>query len=137
MAANLTAALVKLLDPTSGNSEHVSNGTSTALMAMDLAVTSKPAPPPPLPEYYQNTKFICEQVLLPLVCSLGIIGNGLSLCVLTRREMAAATTCFLTALAVSDILLLSLQLPLFLGHNEAIAARDSYKIFNRYYYVIR
>ncbi|KAH9500118.1 hypothetical protein Btru_076640 [Bulinus truncatus] len=89
------------------------------------------------PDYLQRIKFTCEHVLMPIICCLGICGNALSLCVLTRREMAAATTCFLTAMAVSDLLLLVLQLPAFFGLNADVAARYSYKLFIRFYSVIR
>ncbi|CAG5127632.1 unnamed protein product [Candidula unifasciata] len=90
-----------------------------------------------LPDYVQRTMFVCDHVLIPIICMLGIVGNGLSLCVLTRREMAAATTCFLTALAVSDLLLLILQIPFFFELNGAIAGSFSFKRFIRMYAVIR
>ncbi|RUS81523.1 hypothetical protein EGW08_010693 [Elysia chlorotica] len=96
-----------------------------------------PAGRPPMPEFLSNTMFVCDHVLMPLVCSLGILGNGLSVCVLTRREMAAATTCFLTAMAVSDILLLGLQVPTFFQLNPYIAASDGFKRFIRSYTILR
>ena len=106
------------------------------------AQTTSPAAPqvpdrPPTPEFLINTAFVCNHVLMPLVCSLGILGNGLSVCVLTRREMAAATTCFLTAMAVSDLLLLGLQVPTFFQLNPSIAANHSFKRFIRFYTVVR
>uniref|UniRef100_A0A2C9M8S3 G-protein coupled receptors family 1 profile domain-containing protein n=1 Tax=Biomphalaria glabrata TaxID=6526 RepID=A0A2C9M8S3_BIOGL len=89
------------------------------------------------PEYLNRIQYTCEHVLTPIVCSLGICGNALSLCVLTRREMAAATTCFLTALAVSDLLLLMLQVPAFFGNNAGVASSYSFRLFTRFYSVIR
>lgn len=101
-------------------------------------VTTNPISQVPMvPEYVQRAHFICEEVLVPIICCLGIIGNSLSLCVLTRREMAAATTCFLTAMAVSDLLLLTFQVPSFFHSNTRIANTDSFKLFFRYYTVIR
>lgn len=97
----------------------------------------QPMSMPPPPEYLIRTKFICEHILMPLICSLGICGNALSLCVLTRREMAAATTCFLTAMAVSDLLLLMLQVPAFFSLNARISSKDSFQSFIRFYAVIR
>lgn len=90
-----------------------------------------------IPEFVRQTQFVCENVLMPLICPLGIIGNGLSLCVLTRREMAAATTCFLTAMAVSDLLLLVFQVPMFFRINPDIAANSSFQRFIRFYSLIR
>lgn len=141
MAANLTEfLLVGSVDAlnSSATSDLDSNETSPVLTAMEVAMTPNPAVgPPPVPQYYAETRFACDRVLLPVVCCLGILANGLSLGVLTRREMAAATTCFLTAMAVSDILLLSLQLPTFFGLNEAIANTQRFKLFIRYYTIIR
>lgn len=89
------------------------------------------------PRYVLDTIFVCDRILMPIICCLGILGNGLSLCVLTRREMAAATTCFLTALAVSDVMLLILQIPPFFEFNESIAATNRFQLFIRYYTVIK
>uniref|UniRef100_A0A0B7ACZ6 G-protein coupled receptors family 1 profile domain-containing protein n=2 Tax=Arion vulgaris TaxID=1028688 RepID=A0A0B7ACZ6_9EUPU len=104
---------------------------------ISIITKAPPAIQPVLPEYLTQTMFICDNLLMPLICCLGIVGNGLSLCVLTRREMAAATTCFLTAMAVSDLLLLILQVPIFFELNAGIAATNSFKIFIRFYTVIR
>ncbi|XP_059154173.1 FMRFamide receptor-like [Physella acuta] len=116
----------------------------TALANMTHVIQNASAGPvvpvtqvPMMPDYVMRAHYICEQVLVPIICCLGIIGNSLSLCVLTRREMAAATTCFLTAMAVSDLLLLIFQVPSFFNSNARIAEGDSFKLFFRYYTVIR
>lgn len=117
----------------------------TVIVNVDAAVQTTLAPatvphaagPPAPPTFLTNTVFVCNHVLMPLVCCLGILGNGLSVCVLTRREMAAATTCFLTAMAVSDLLLLCLQVPTFFQLNSDIAANNSFKRFIRFYTIIR
>ncbi|GFO40939.1 peptide receptor gpcr [Plakobranchus ocellatus] len=92
---------------------------------------------PQSPEFLSNTDYACNSVLVPLICCLGILGNGLSLCVLTRREMAAATTCFLTAMAVSDLLLLSIQVPTFFQLNPTVAAGEGFNRFIRFYTIMR
>ena len=108
---------------------------SAAASSSPPAVEASPRPMPP--SYLARTQLVCDVILQPLVCSLGIVGNGLSLGVLTRREMAAATTSFLAAMAASDMLLLALQLPTFFGLNAGIAGSGSYQMFIRYYTVIR
>ncbi|KAL8570374.1 hypothetical protein ACOMHN_035792 [Nucella lapillus] len=91
---------------------------------------------PPPPQYLVQAQFVCDQVLIPLVVSIGIVGNLLSLVVLTRKEMASPTNCFLTALAISDISLLLLQIPTFFTFNQRVAALHGYRLFVRYYTVI-
>ncbi|XP_005090728.1 FMRFamide receptor [Aplysia californica] len=113
------------------------NHTTDLFLTTTAAAAMPPGRPAGPPEYVLNTIFVCEHVLMPIVCCLGILGNGLSLCVLTRREMAAATTCFLTAMAVSDLLLLVMQVPTFFGLNSDIKSSMSFKRFIRYYAVIR
>ncbi|GFS08255.1 peptide receptor GPCR [Elysia marginata] len=125
---------------TTPSSDDPSRLLSAALeVAAQTTSASAPQVPgrPAQPEFLVNTVFACDRVLMPLVCCLGILGNGLSVCVLTRREMAAATTCFLTAMAVSDLLLLSLQVPTFFQLNPGIAANDSFKRFIRFYTIVR
>jgi hypothetical protein len=83
-----------------------------------------------------GVQFVCDRVLLPLVVCFGIVGNVLSLCVLTRKEMASPTNCFLTALAISDLSLLLLRIPILFGLNPSLAATPGYTLFSRYYTVI-
>ncbi|BFZ01779.1 hypothetical protein BsWGS_04818 [Bradybaena similaris] len=91
-----------------------------------------------LPDYLKTTVFVCDHVLMPTFVVLGIVGNGLSLCVLTRRNMAAVTTRFLIALAASDLLLLILQIPGFFILNKAYSAASlSIKRFIGIYALIR
>lgn len=126
------AALLNYTAVANNSFSGISNGNDTDKISPPV-IQARSAPP----QYVLQTIFICDDVLMPIVCCLGILGNGISLCVLTRREMAAATTCFLTALAVSDIVLLSLQVPPFFKLNKSIGASDSYRLFIRYYTVIK
>lgn len=136
---SLASTLVASLAPDSyRDAMAVENGqlvsSSLSPMMTPAALPSGWRPPPP--DFLLHTQFVCDRVLLPIVVCVGIIGNILSLVVLTRKEMTSPTNCFLTALAISDISLLFLQVPLFFGLNAATAGRDSYKLFVRYYTVI-
>uniref|UniRef100_A0A0B7BJM7 G-protein coupled receptors family 1 profile domain-containing protein n=1 Tax=Arion vulgaris TaxID=1028688 RepID=A0A0B7BJM7_9EUPU len=119
-----------------GNPDKMNN-TSFGINSSQIITFPATQTGPMTPEYVLRTMFICDRVLMPIICSLGIVANGLSLCVLTRKEMAAATTCFLTAMAVSDLLLLVLQIPTFFEFNQSIAATYSFKHFIRHYIVFR
>lgn len=47
--------------------------------------------------------FWAQQALLPAVVAVGVVGNMLSVVVLTREPMKSSTSTYLTALAVSDL----------------------------------
>ncbi|KAL8578502.1 hypothetical protein ACOMHN_028774 [Nucella lapillus] len=106
--------------------------TTTLAAPMPLGGGDRPAPP----DYLLHTQLVCDRVLVPLVVTFGILGNVLSLVVLSRKEMASATSSFLTGLAVSDLSLLLLQLPVFFGLSPHVAASDGFRLFVRYYTVI-
>lgn len=64
-----------------------------------------------LPYYYNNDKelisFYLMGVTIMIICCLGIIGNILSLIVLSRRSIGSSTTnTYLISLAIADILVL-------------------------------
>ncbi|KAK7110230.1 G-protein coupled receptor daf-37-like [Littorina saxatilis] len=134
----LTTTLTTSLNPVVGDAIHP---TSTDLLTSLTTTTLPPALPPgggrpPPPDFLLHTQFVVDRVLIPLVVTFGIVGNFLSLVVLTRKEMASPTNSFLTALAISDISLLLLQVPMFFGLNPSVASTDSFKLFVRYYTVI-
>ncbi|XP_076442866.1 FMRFamide receptor-like [Babylonia areolata] len=142
----ITTALTSTLAPPPSHHHHHHDAdtahagrttpSNTSLVSMMMTTTTTTITTVAPPAYLANTQFVCDQVLIPLVVSFGIVGNLLSLVVLTRKEMASPTNCFLTALAVSDISLLLLQLPTFLRHNRHVAGSHSYRRFVRYYSVM-
>lgn len=54
----------------------------------------------------QNLKIYMNGIVALLIIVLGLIGNSLTVIVLTRRTMHSSTNCYLTALAVWDALVL-------------------------------
>lgn len=52
----------------------------------------------------QLARFICLQILMPIVCIIGVTGNVLNIVVLTTATMRSSTSCYLCAVAVSDLL---------------------------------
>lgn len=61
-----------------------------------------------------------QRVLVPLVMCLGVVGNSVSMVVLTRRRMRTSTNNYLTALAISDLLYLVFVFSLSLQHHPDI-----------------
>ena len=78
------------------------------------------------------------EVITPTLCVLGIIGNIINLIVLTRKEMHSSTNCFLIALAVSDMMLLAMQiLPAAISFTKWKGMSRNYIIASRYLIVVR
>lgn len=135
-AASLLQSMAASLATAAAAGEYNNADASTTMSTDGPPPQVIPAGPPETPDYLLHTQFVCDRVLVPLVVSFGIVGNILSLAVLTRKEMASPTNCFLTALAISDLSLLLLQVPTFFGLNAALAATAGFKLFLRYYTVV-
>ncbi|CAL8123658.1 unnamed protein product [Orchesella dallaii] len=52
------------------------------------------------------SRFWVQRVLVPIVIIIGVLGNAVTIYILTRRPMRSSTNVYLTALAVSDLLFL-------------------------------
>lgn len=134
--ASLLQSLATTITATSTDNDFINAESSTPMVSgappPQVMVPGRPEPP----DFLLHTQFVCDRVLIPLVVCFGIVGNVLSLAVLTRKEMASPTNCFLTALAISDLSLLLLQLPMFFGLSAAVASTPGYRMFARYYTVI-
>ncbi|XP_062607405.1 FMRFamide receptor-like [Saccostrea cucullata] len=53
-------------------------------------------------DFYETSQFICGMILYPVICIPGLVGNALSLIVLSMKNMKTSTNAFLAALAISD-----------------------------------
>ena len=140
LATTLTTSLIPGASADDGGG---GGGGTATLLSLSTTTTTVPAALPPSgggrpapPDYLLHTQFVCDRVLVPLVVTFGLVGNVLSLAVLTRKEMASPTNCFLTALAISDLSLLLLQVPLLFGLSPGVAAAQGFALFLRYYIVI-
>ncbi|GFO24119.1 FMRFamide receptor-like [Plakobranchus ocellatus] len=54
--------------------------------------------------FYRTAQFVTGLVLYPIFCITGILGNSLSLIVLSHKDMATSTNVYLLALGISDSL---------------------------------
>ncbi|XP_045182728.2 FMRFamide peptide receptor frpr-18-like [Mercenaria mercenaria] len=78
------------------------------------------------------TRFVVQRVLVPIITSVGLFGNIVSIRVLTHRSMLSSTNCYLTALSIFDLLYLVLSFTLSLKHYESVKVQDIYSYW--FYY---
>ena len=67
-----------------------------------------------------GTRFVVQKLLVPVITSVGLCGNMVSIRVLTHQSMVSSTNCYLTALAIFDVLYLMFSFTLSLKHYDAI-----------------
>ncbi|CAG5132684.1 unnamed protein product [Candidula unifasciata] len=72
------------------------------------------------------TRFIVQKLCVPLVVLVGVIGNFLSVVVLTRKCMNSSTNSYLSALAVFDLLYLLFSFYLSLKHYQVFKYSPEY-----------
>jgi len=57
----------------------------------------------------ETTRLVVQKIVVPLVVTFGVLGNAVSVAVLTRPWMKSSTNSYLTTLAVYDLLYLVLD----------------------------
>jgi len=57
----------------------------------------------------EATRFVVQKLIVPVVVTFGVLGNAVTVAVLTRPWMKSSTNSYLTALAVYDLLYLVLD----------------------------
>ncbi|XP_030381961.1 uncharacterized protein LOC115629605 [Scaptodrosophila lebanonensis] len=67
-----------------------------------------------------EVRHVMQRILVPCVFVIGLLGNSVSIYVLTRKRMRCTTNIYLTALAITDIAYLTFQLILSLKHYDYI-----------------
>ena len=82
-----------------------------------------------LASHLNTMRFLVQRVIAPMVICFGIVGNIVNISVLTRRWMKSSTNSYLTALAIYDVLYLSLAFVMSLSHYDGV--KDSLW-YNRY-----
>ncbi|XP_034478352.1 uncharacterized protein LOC117784658 [Drosophila innubila] len=66
----------------------------------------------------EEVRHVVQRILVPCIFVIGLLGNTVSICVLTRKRMRCTTNIYLTALAITDIAYLTLVLILSFKHYE-------------------
>lgn len=77
-------------------------------------------------EFRDTMRFWVQKVLVPFIVTIGIVGNSVTIVVLTQRRMRSSTNLYLTALATSDVLYLIFSFTLSLIHYPPINEAYSY-----------
>lgn len=83
-------------------------------------------PPASNSDSLATTRILVQKIFVPIISMLGLFGNLLSIRVLTHRSMVSSTNCYLTALAIFDVLYVVFSFTLSLKHYDAIKADAVY-----------
>ncbi|XP_048728741.2 FMRFamide receptor-like [Ostrea edulis] len=83
-------------------------------------------------EQLRLTRLIVQKCLVPIITCAGVSGNVISIAVLIHKSMKTSTNCYLTALAVFDILYLITSMTLSLKHYQEINEHWVYKYIYLY-----
>ncbi|XP_046631337.1 FMRFamide receptor-like [Daphnia pulicaria] len=87
---------------------------------------------PAFVHFRDESRFWVQRVLLPIVATIGVFGNGVTILVLTRRGMRSSTNAYLTALAIADLVYLLCVFWLSLRHYPHV--REDLALSNFYAY---
>ena len=109
------------------------NNTTSDMFENNVTCTSNSFSTPEAIEDYTDlkihlarTRFIVQQIIIPLVVIFGILGNLMSIIVLTRSWMRSSTNYYLTALAIYDTLYLIFATTMTVGNYENIKELNWY-----------
>lgn len=83
-------------------------------------------------ETLESLRFCFQKILVPCAVIIGFLGNSVSVLVLTRKRMRCSTNIYLTALAIADIIYLSMVLILSFQHYKSIN-HPRYELYWRTY----
>ena len=78
-----------------------------------------------LDEMRALTVLLVQKIFMPLVVLVGCVGNAINMTVLTRPTMRSSTNCYLTALALYDMLYLVFAFSMSLKHYKQVVKRFS------------
>ncbi|XP_077516849.1 FMRFamide receptor-like [Amblyomma americanum] len=114
-----TQAQVYLYSPGANESSGCSGCEATELF-------DAPTNPDPVAEessydaLLESSRFWIQRVLVPIITIIGVIGNSVTIVIMTRRRMRSSTNNYLAALAIVDMLYLLGGFALSLKHYEFI-----------------
>lgn len=70
--------------------------------------------------FLAGSRYVVQRILVPVVLVVGVVGNTVTIVVLTRRQMRSSTNSYLTALAISDLLYLVFVFSLSIRHHPGM-----------------
>ncbi|XP_066990671.1 thyrotropin-releasing hormone receptor-like [Macrobrachium rosenbergii] len=74
----------------------------------------------PYKAFLTCSRYVVQRILVPMVLVVGVLGNAVTIVVLTRRQMRSSTNNYLTALAISDLLYLVFIFSLSIRHHPGM-----------------
>ncbi|KAF8768339.1 FMRFamide receptor-like [Argiope bruennichi] len=81
-------------------------------------------------EFHKNflltTRFWVQRILVPSIMTIGIVGNVVTIVIMTRRRMRSSTNNYLAALAIFDMMYLIFTFILSLSHYPRIPDSDHF-----------
>ncbi|KAH7638601.1 class a rhodopsin-like protein g-protein coupled receptor gprnna13-like protein [Dermatophagoides farinae] len=84
--------------------------------------------------FRDGTRFWVQRVLVPIIMIIGIIGNSITMIIMTRRRMRSSTNWYLAALAIFDMIYLIFTFILSLKHYPNAHSIDYYYYWNLFPY---
>ena len=76
--------------------------------------------------FMDETRILVQRILVPIVTFIGVVGNIITMIILSRRRMRSSTNNYLTALAISDLLYLLCVFSLSLRHHPDMSLPQHY-----------
>ncbi|GBM82275.1 FMRFamide receptor [Araneus ventricosus] len=81
-------------------------------------------------EFHKNfmltARFWVQRILVPSIMTIGIVGNVITIVIMTRRRMRSSTNNYLAALAIFDMMYLIFTFILSLSHYSRVPDSDHY-----------
>lgn len=77
-------------------------------------------------EFLEGTRFWVQKVLVPILMVIGVIGNSITIAIMTRRRMRSSTNNYLAALAIIDMMYLIFTFILSFRHYSVSSQSDYY-----------
>lgn len=105
-------------------SEKVMQTSLFCFIAATCEIINRTTPTSSIPTtdeiFLAESRYYIQKVFTPVAVFIGVIGNLVTIAVLTQRRMKSSTNTYLTALAVSDLFYLVCSFLLSLQHYKGI-----------------
>lgn len=113
------------LYPSSGNEStdypcSLIEGCDTTTSSWNPVTSSEPYTETYYDQLLDSSRFWIQRVLVPIITLIGVIGNSVTIVIMTRRRMRSSTNYYLAALAIVDMLYLLGGFALSLKHYDFI-----------------
>lgn len=91
---------------------------------------------PSLVEFQETSRFWVQKVLVPIIMIIGVIGNTMTIFIMTQRRMRSSTNWYLAALAIFDMSYLVFSFVLSFQHYPNIHDAQFYPYWKLWPYLI-